>query len=42
MLVDIIKRETGLPTLIIEHEFGGTQSEQLQNRVNAFVEMVRP
>jgi len=42
MLVDIIKRETGLPTLIIEHEFGGSQSEQLQNRVNAFVEMVRP
>jgi benzoyl-CoA reductase/2-hydroxyglutaryl-CoA dehydratase subunit BcrC/BadD/HgdB len=42
MLVDIIKRETSLPTLIIEHEFGASQSEQLQNRVNAFVEMVRP
>ncbi|MDF2925744.1 MAG: 2-hydroxyglutaryl-CoA dehydratase D-component [Paenibacillaceae bacterium] len=39
-LVDEIKKETGLPTLIIEHEFGGTQSEQLQNRINAFIEML--
>jgi benzoyl-CoA reductase/2-hydroxyglutaryl-CoA dehydratase subunit BcrC/BadD/HgdB len=28
--------------VIIEHDHGGVQSEQLQNRVNAFVEMVRP
>ncbi|OPX44982.1 benzoyl-CoA reductase subunit C [Ruminiclostridium hungatei] len=37
-LVDEIKKETGLPTLIIEHDRG---SEQLQNRVNAFVEMLK-
>ena len=37
-LVDEIKSQTGLPTLIIEHE--GRGSEQLQNRVNAFVEML--
>ncbi len=40
-LVDEIKRESGVPTLIIEHEQRGTQSEQLQNRVNAFVEMLK-
>ncbi len=40
-LVDEIKRESGVPTLIIEHEQQGTQSEQLQNRVNAFVEMLK-
>jgi benzoyl-CoA reductase/2-hydroxyglutaryl-CoA dehydratase subunit BcrC/BadD/HgdB len=40
MLVDEIKKQTGLPTLIIEHEMRGTQTEQLQNRINAFVEMV--
>ncbi|MNC59915.1 2-hydroxyglutaryl-CoA dehydratase, D-component [compost metagenome] len=40
-LVDEIKKETGLPTLIIEHEFGGSQSEQLLNRINAFIEMIR-
>ncbi|MEQ8154092.1 MAG: 2-hydroxyacyl-CoA dehydratase family protein [Clostridiaceae bacterium] len=39
-LVDEIKNRTGLPTLIIEHEFGTKQSEQLQNRINAFVEMI--
>ncbi len=39
-LVDEIKKQSGVPTLIIEHEFGSTQSEQLQNRVNAFVEML--
>ena len=39
-LVDEIKKQTGLPTLIIEHEFGPKQSEQLQNRINAFVEMI--
>ena len=39
-LVDEIKKQAGLPTLIIEHEGRGTQSEQLQNRVNAFVEML--
>ena len=40
MLCDIIKSETGIPTLIIEHEMRGEQTEQLQNRVNAFVEML--
>ncbi len=40
MLVDEIKKQTGLPTLIIEHEMRGTQTEQLQNRINAFVEMI--
>lgn len=40
MLVDEIKKQTGLPTLIIEHEMRGTQTEQLQNRINAFIEMV--
>lgn len=40
-LVDEIKRESGVPTLIIEHEQRGTQTEQLQNRVNAFVEMLK-
>ena len=39
-IVDEIKKQTGLPTLIIEHEFGTKQSEQLQNRINAFVEML--
>lgn len=40
MIVDVIKRETGIPTLIIEHEMRGTQTEQLQNRVDAFIEML--
>ena len=39
-IVDEIKKSTGVPTLIIEHEGNATQSEQLQNRVNAFIEMV--
>jgi benzoyl-CoA reductase/2-hydroxyglutaryl-CoA dehydratase subunit BcrC/BadD/HgdB len=42
MLCDEVKKQTNLPSLIIEHDHGGVQSEQLQNRVNAFVEMVRP
>jgi benzoyl-CoA reductase/2-hydroxyglutaryl-CoA dehydratase subunit BcrC/BadD/HgdB len=42
MLCDEVKKQTKLPSLIIEHDRGGVQSEQLQNRVNAFVEMVRP
>jgi len=37
---DVIKRETGLPTLISENELRGLQPEQQQNRINAFVEMV--
>jgi benzoyl-CoA reductase/2-hydroxyglutaryl-CoA dehydratase subunit BcrC/BadD/HgdB len=40
MLCDIIKEETGIPTLIIENEMRGDQTEQLQNRVNAFIEML--
>jgi benzoyl-CoA reductase/2-hydroxyglutaryl-CoA dehydratase subunit BcrC/BadD/HgdB len=40
-VVDEIKRNTGLPTLIIEDEGNATQSEQLQNRVNAFIEMIQ-
>jgi benzoyl-CoA reductase/2-hydroxyglutaryl-CoA dehydratase subunit BcrC/BadD/HgdB len=39
-IVDEIKSQTGLPTLIIEHEQRGRQSEQLMNRVNAFIEML--
>ena len=41
MLCDTIKRDTGIPTMIIEQHEGGTeQSEQLLNRVNAFIEML--
>lgn len=40
MLCDEIKKQAGIPTLIIEHEMRGTQTEQLQNRVNAFIEML--
>ena len=40
-LVDEIKKTAGVPTLIIEHEQRGIQTEQLQNRVNAFVEMLK-
>ncbi len=40
MFCDIIKNETGIPTMIIEHELRGEQTEQLQNRVNAFIEML--
>ncbi|OPX44977.1 2-hydroxyglutaryl-CoA dehydratase, D-component [Ruminiclostridium hungatei] len=39
-IVDVIKRETGLPTFISERELGGLSNEQEQNRVNAFVEML--
>ncbi|HEX3046036.1 MAG TPA: 2-hydroxyacyl-CoA dehydratase family protein [Bacillota bacterium] len=37
---DVIKRETGLPTLVTENELRGLQPEQQQNRINAFVEMI--
>ena len=41
LLVDEIKAQTGgLPTLIIEDDTSSTATEQLQNRVNAFIEMV--
>ncbi|OPX44981.1 2-hydroxyglutaryl-CoA dehydratase, D-component [Ruminiclostridium hungatei] len=40
-ICDQLKKKLNLPTLIIEHEMRGTQSEQLQNRVNAFVEMIQ-
>jgi benzoyl-CoA reductase/2-hydroxyglutaryl-CoA dehydratase subunit BcrC/BadD/HgdB len=40
MVVDELKALTGLPTLIIEDDMQRTQTEQLQNRVNAFVEML--
>jgi benzoyl-CoA reductase/2-hydroxyglutaryl-CoA dehydratase subunit BcrC/BadD/HgdB len=40
MLCDSIHEETGIPTMIIEHEQRGEQTEQLQNRVNAFIEML--
>jgi benzoyl-CoA reductase/2-hydroxyglutaryl-CoA dehydratase subunit BcrC/BadD/HgdB len=40
LLVDEIKRLSGVPTIIIEDDMTRTQTEQLQNRVNAFVEMV--
>lgn len=37
---DIIRRETGLPTLVAENELRGLQPEQQQNRINAFIEMM--
>lgn len=37
---DVIKRETGLPTLVTENELRGLQPEQQQNRINAFIEMI--
>jgi benzoyl-CoA reductase/2-hydroxyglutaryl-CoA dehydratase subunit BcrC/BadD/HgdB len=40
LLVDEIKAQTGIPTIIIEDDMTRTQTEQLQNRVNSFVEMV--
>jgi benzoyl-CoA reductase/2-hydroxyglutaryl-CoA dehydratase subunit BcrC/BadD/HgdB len=41
MLCDVIKRDTGIPTMVIEQNESGTeQSEQLLNRINAFVEML--
>lgn len=40
MLCDTLKKETGIPTMIIEHEMKSEQSEQLQNRINAFIEMI--
>lgn len=40
MLCDEIKNQAGIPTLIIEHEMRGTQTEQLQNRISAFIEML--
>ena len=38
-VVDVIKRETGIPTYIHESEFG-LQHEQEHNRVSAFIEML--
>ncbi|WP_295458584.1 2-hydroxyacyl-CoA dehydratase family protein [uncultured Thiodictyon sp.] len=40
LLVDELRAQTGVPTIIIEDDMGATQTEQLQNRVNSFVEMV--
>jgi benzoyl-CoA reductase/2-hydroxyglutaryl-CoA dehydratase subunit BcrC/BadD/HgdB len=40
LLVDEIKAQTGLHTMIIEDDMSRTQTEQLQNRVNSFIEMV--
>jgi benzoyl-CoA reductase/2-hydroxyglutaryl-CoA dehydratase subunit BcrC/BadD/HgdB len=40
LLVDEIKAQTGLHTMIIEDDTSSTQTEQLQNRVNSFIEMV--
>ena len=41
MLCDTVKREIAIPTMIIEdHEGGSEQSEQMLNRVNAFIEML--
>nr|WP_319540634.1 2-hydroxyacyl-CoA dehydratase family protein [uncultured Methanospirillum sp.] len=43
MIIDIIKEKTGLPTLSIELEVTGQMesSEQSQNRVESFIEMVK-
>lgn len=40
-ICDIVKRETGLPTLVSENELVGLQPEQQQNRIDAFIEMIR-
>lgn len=37
---DVIKRETGLPTLVFENELRGLKTEQEHNRLNSFVEML--
>ena len=39
-VLDVIKRETGLPTFIYERELGGLQHEQEQSRIDAFIEML--
>ncbi|MEI6757571.1 MAG: 2-hydroxyacyl-CoA dehydratase family protein [Chlorobium sp.] len=39
-ILDVIKRETGIPTYIQERDLHGLQHEQEQNRVNAFIEML--
>jgi benzoyl-CoA reductase/2-hydroxyglutaryl-CoA dehydratase subunit BcrC/BadD/HgdB len=39
-ILDVIKRETGIPTYIQERDLHGLQHEQEQTRVNAFIEML--
>jgi benzoyl-CoA reductase/2-hydroxyglutaryl-CoA dehydratase subunit BcrC/BadD/HgdB len=40
MIVDEIKARTGLPTLIIEDDMQRSQTEQMHNRISAFIEML--
>jgi benzoyl-CoA reductase/2-hydroxyglutaryl-CoA dehydratase subunit BcrC/BadD/HgdB len=40
VIVDEIKAQTGLPTLIIEDDMQRSQTEQLHNRIHAFIEML--
>lgn len=39
-ICDVVKKETGLPTLVSENELVGLEPEQQENRISAFVEMV--
>jgi Benzoyl-CoA reductase/2-hydroxyglutaryl-CoA dehydratase subunit, BcrC/BadD/HgdB len=41
MIADIVKDRTGLPTTTIEMELGQNDSEQSENRVEAFIEILR-
>jgi benzoyl-CoA reductase/2-hydroxyglutaryl-CoA dehydratase subunit BcrC/BadD/HgdB len=39
-LIDEIKALSGIPGIIVEDDLGQSQTEQKQNRVNAFIEMI--
>jgi benzoyl-CoA reductase/2-hydroxyglutaryl-CoA dehydratase subunit BcrC/BadD/HgdB len=39
-IADYVKKATGLPSLIYEHELAGVQPEQEHSRISAFIEMV--
>ena len=39
-LIDEIRAQSGVPGIIIEDDMWNTSTEQVQNRVSAFVEMV--
>lgn len=43
LVADIVKKETGIPTIIIEQSFAESSDgqEQLHNRVEVFIEMLR-
>ncbi len=41
ILHDVIKKETGLPVLIIDSDLPGENREQIRTRIGAFIEMIR-